>query len=117
MPDDLTVLPLTIDSDDPISRIVQIIIDTIDPDTIILFGSRATEKENPDSDYDICVLKSGIEERRKTSKLLYQALYEVGVPVELLVETPESFNTHKTNPHLIYRDIAKYGKILYEKSG
>ena len=100
-----------------ISQIIKIIIDVIDPDSIILFGSRARGNAHDDSDYDICVLKSGIQERRKIAKLLYRALYVVDVPVELLVETPELFNSYKTNPHLIYRDIAKFGKILYEKPG
>lgn len=117
MPPDLSALPLNDSSEDPLSRIIQIITDAIDPDTTILFGSRATGNENPDSDYDVCVLKSGIEERQKASKLLYRSLYEVGVPVELLVETPESFNIHKTNPHLIYRDICEHRKIIYEKPG
>ncbi|MFH0968010.1 MAG: nucleotidyltransferase domain-containing protein, partial [Methanobacteriota archaeon] len=94
-------------SDDPISRIFQNI--TV---TIILFNSRASGKENPDNDYDICIMKKGIEELRKASKLLYQALCDVGVPIEPLVETPESFNIHKTNPHLIYRDISDHGKII-----
>lgn len=100
-----------------ISQIIKIIIEAIDPDSIILFGSRAKGNAHDDSDYDICVLKSGIQERRKIAKLLYRLLYVVDVPVELLVETPELFNSYKTNPHLIYRDIAEYGKILYEKPG
>jgi len=49
--------------------------------------------------------------------MLYRSLYGVGVPVDILVETPDSFNTHKNNPHLIYREIAQFGKILYEKPG
>lgn len=103
--------------DSALSRIVRIIIETVDPDSIILFGSRATRNEVSKSDYDICVLKSGIRESRKTAKLLYHALYGVGVPVDLLVETPDSINLYKTNPHLVYRDIAQYGKVIYEKPG
>lgn len=101
--------------DSALSRIVRIIVEAVDPDSIILFGSRTTGNEEKESDYDICVLKSGIETRRKTARLLYRSLYGVGVPVDILVETPDSFNIFKTNPYLIYRDIAKYGKVLYEK--
>ncbi|MEW6181642.1 MAG: nucleotidyltransferase domain-containing protein [Bacillota bacterium] len=33
---------------------------TIDPDKIILFGSRSEGRQGPDSDYDLLVLKRGI---------------------------------------------------------
>jgi predicted nucleotidyltransferase len=101
--------------DTSLAKVVRIIIEAIDPDSIILFGSRAKDSHNNESDYDICVLKTGLKERRKTAKMLYRSLYGVGVPVDILVETPDSFNTHKNNPHLIYREIAQFGKVLYEK--
>jgi uncharacterized protein len=100
-----------------LSRIIRIIVDTADPDTIILFGSRATEHARNDSDYDLCIIKSGVLERRKLSMQLYQHLWDVGAPVDILVETPDSYNKNKTNPHLIYREIDRTGKILYEKPG
>lgn len=99
-----------------LSRIIRIIVDTVDPDTIILFGSRAEHVRN-DSDYDLCVIKTGVVERRKLSMLLYQKLWDVGAPVDILVETPDSYNKNKTNPHLIYQEIDRTGKILYEKPG
>lgn len=102
-------------ADPGLSRIIDIIVRTLDPDTIILFGSRARGDAREDSDFDICVLKNGISERRSIAKKLYRALYGVGVPVELIVDTPETFNTWKDNPHLIYREIARYGRVIYEK--
>lgn len=101
--------------DTSLSKIIRIIIEAVDPDSIILFGSRAKRSNSSESDYDICVLKAGIKERRKTAKLLYKSLYGVGVPVDILVETPDIFNANNNNPHLIYREIAQFGKVLYEK--
>jgi len=103
-------------TDSVLDRIIDIIVGLLDPDTIILFGSRARGTAREDSDFDICILKNSISDKRKTERSLYRALYSVGVPVELVVETPESFNEFKDNPHLIYREIARYGKIVYEKS-
>jgi predicted nucleotidyltransferase len=103
-------------NDSSLSRIIGIIIQTIDPDSIILFGFRATGTYRAESDYDICIVKTGIKERRKTAKLLYRALYGVGSALDILVKTPASFEINKMNPHLIYRDIARFGKIVYEKS-
>jgi len=104
-------------NDSVLSRIIRIIVETADPDSIILFGSKVTGTAQDDSDYDLCILKRGVSEKRKLSMQLYQQLWEVEAPVDILVETPDSFNMHKTNPHLIYREIARTGKVLYEKPG
>jgi predicted nucleotidyltransferase len=96
-------------------RIIDIIVKTFDPDTIILFGSRARGDAHENSDFDICVLKKGITGRRTIARTLYRALYGVGVPVELIVDTPDTLKKYKDNKHLIYCEISRYGKIIYEK--
>ncbi len=48
---------------------------------------------------------------------LYQLLWDTDAPVDILIETPDSFQKKKNNPHLIYREIAQSGKVLYEKPG
>ena len=103
------------ETDSALSRIIDVIVRTLDPETIILFGSRARGDAREDSDFDICVLKNGISERRPVARKLYRALYGVGAPVELIVDTPETFDRFKDNPHLIYREIARFGKVIYEK--
>ena len=46
---------------DPIlRRIVEVIVREIDPERMILFGSRARGDHKEDSDYDILVLKEGV---------------------------------------------------------
>ena len=104
-------------NDSVLSHIIRIIVEAVDPDSIILFGSRATETANDYSDYDICILKSDVQERRNLSMQLYQLLWDTDAPVDILIETPDSFQKKKNNPHLIYREIAQSGKILYEKPG
>ena len=99
----------------PLERAIEIIVKVADPDQIILFGSRARGDAKQDSDYDICVIKSGISQRRKLTQQIYQSLFGVGVPVEIIVETPDRFNALKDNPFLIYREIARYGRVIYEK--
>jgi hypothetical protein len=46
---------------------------------------------------------------------LYKSLYGIGVPVDIIVETPERFEELRENPFLIYRDIARNGRVVYEK--
>jgi uncharacterized protein len=94
---------------------VAVIVENFDPDKIILFGSRATGTANQDSDYDLCILKSGLEHKRKTAQEIYRALLVTDLPVDLIVETPQKFAVLKENPFLIYGSIAKNGEVLYEK--
>jgi hypothetical protein len=46
---------------------------------------------------------------------LYRDLYGVGVPVDVIVETPETYEELKDNPFMIYHDIARQGRVIYEK--
>jgi len=100
---------------EPLKEIIKRIVEEADPDKIILFGSRAKWDNKNWSDYDICVLKSDIVKRNDLEKRIYLKLFGVGVPVDIIVETPERFKELKVNKFLIYREIAKYGRTVYEK--
>jgi len=69
------------------SRIIDTIIRTLHLNTIIPFGSQARDDAREDSDFDICVSKTGISERSTTARTLYRSWYGVGAPVELIVDT------------------------------
>ena len=97
-----------------LAEIVQKVVEEAVPDKIILFGSRAKGEQAKDSDYDIFVLKSGVVHKRKLAQRIYLML-DVNVPVDVIVETPETFDELKDNPFLIYNEIAKYGQVVYEK--
>jgi len=100
---------------DPLDKAIEIIIRSVDPDKIILFGSRARGDHKKESDYDICVIKKGVSHRRKVAQQIYRFLYGIGVPVDIIVETPEKFEELKDNPFMIYKEISKSGKLVYEK--
>lgn len=98
-----------------LKKIIDIITRSADPDRIILFGSRSKGTQTLESDYDICVIKRGVKHRRELAMKLYRNLYGVGVPVDVIVETPETFDELRDNPFMIYHDIAHQGRIIYEK--
>ena len=60
---------------DPLEKAIEIIIRSVDPDKIILFGSRARGDHKKESDYDICVIKKGVSHRRKVAQQIYRFLY------------------------------------------
>ena len=98
-------------------HLVDILIREVEPDRIILFGSRARSDNEEQSDYDICILKTGVVHRRKLAKQIYRLLYDIDVPVDVIVETPERFNQLKDNRFLVYKEIARHGQVIYERPG
>ena len=101
--------------DSKLREIIKRIVDGSDPDKIILIGSRAKEKNKECSDYDICILKKDVTNRRKLAQKIYHELFGVGASVDVIVETPERFNALKNKWFLVYGEIAKTGSIMYEK--
>ena len=103
--------------DQNLRRIVDTIVTNFDPDKVVLFGSRARGNAGVDSDYDICILKRNVGHRRKLAQGVYRSLYGTGLAVDVIVESPELFDELKDTPGLIYREIARYGEILYDRDG
>jgi len=100
---------------DPLQIVIDIVVREINPDSIIPFCSRATCTAHGESDYDLCALKSGVTHRRKLAMRIYRQLYGIGVAVEVLVGSPERFKELKSNPFLVYHEIAAHGRVLCER--
>ncbi|MDP2857982.1 MAG: nucleotidyltransferase domain-containing protein [Bacillota bacterium] len=100
--------------DEVLDAVVQRIVKTVNPDRIILFGSRRTGGGKPESDYDLLVLKGGISNRRALAHQLYRTLIDVPAAVDVLVETPERVERHRHTPGLVYEEAAR-GLVVYER--
>ena len=96
-----------------IESLVQEIVEAIHPLKIILFGSYAQDKANPESDIDVLVVMPEGVHCRRTAQLLYRQIKGLGVPFDILVTTPGALEMHKDNIGLIYRTILKEGKEIY----
>jgi predicted nucleotidyltransferase len=106
-----------IEQDKELSRVIKIITRHISPQKIFLFGSRAINAADSKSDYDIFVIVENGEKTREIEKQLYylMAKESIGIAVDLLVETREKFERLKNNQYLIYNQVDKYGKTIYEQ--
>ena len=107
---------------DPIlHRIVEVIVREIDPDKIILFGSRARGDYKEGSDYDILVLKEGVrpEERRKLQARIRLKLLDAGIyryaDIDVVVQDPNRYEELSHKWYLIYYDIKKEGRVIYDR--
>jgi len=96
-----------------VESLVQSIVEAVHPLKIILFGSYAQDKANPDSDIDVLVVMPEGVHCRRTAQLLYRQIKGLGFPFDILVTTPGALEKHKDNIGLIYRTILKEGKEIY----
>ena len=100
--------------EETLKTIVGIIVEAADPDKIILFGSRSRAGWSDDSDYDILVVKRGVDHRRRLAQKLYRQLSHVPVSIDIVLETPERLARYRDTPGLIYAEALK-GRVLYER--
>jgi hypothetical protein len=53
--------------------------------------------------------------KRKLAKRIYRKLFGVCASVDVIIETPDKFNELKDKWFLVYSEIAKFGRVIYEK--
>lgn len=99
-------------------RVLQVmlgrLIAAFQPDRIYLFGSKAREDSNADSDYDLMVVVSDdapYEKRR--SRLAYQVLRGTRAAADVLVWTKTAFDKRLHIPSSLPSIIKREGKLLY----
>ena len=98
-----------------IEEMVQRIVERFHPEKIILFGSHARGTAGPDSDVDLLVIMPVQGSRRRKATEIDLSLSDRGIPLDLLVVTPEQFNRDRDMIGTIIRPAAHEGKILYER--
>ena len=99
-----------------INYIVEKIVQEIQPEKIILFGSYARGDFNRDSDIDLFIIKDGKESSRMMRRKVDGLLWGRRFPMDIIVRKPEEvkWNFRAKNPFYIYH-IFKDGKVVYEK--
>ena len=98
---------------DLLDRLVRRIVDLVQPEKIILFGSAARGEMKPGSDIDLLVVVPQGVHRRKTAQLLYRRIKGLMVPFNIFVATQEDLDKHKDNIGLIYRVVLQEGREIY----
>ena len=104
--------------DNYIEQVKDIIVSQVNPDQIILFGSRARDEYREDSDYDFLVLKKGLVESKETTQNLRKILYKSGFrePMDIIVMNREKYLNLVNVVGYVYKVIKREGKVIYEQS-
>lgn len=98
-----------------IKEIVRRIVESVQPEKIILFGSYAYGKPQHSSDIDILVVMKSDLPRYKRSVPIYRALAGLLIPKDVLVYTPDEIEAWKDVPQAFITTILKKGKTIYEE--
>jgi predicted nucleotidyltransferase len=102
-------------SEAALREVVRRLVAELDPDRIILFGSRARGDHRPDSDLDLLLVKDSTEPRHRRVVRAYRALRGLGIPKDILWYTPQEVaDWAGVVNHVICRALED-GRILYEK--
>jgi predicted nucleotidyltransferase len=103
-----------------ILEMVDTIVREADPDTVILFGSRARGDARVDSDVDLLIVErepfSSRRSRRQETARLYLALRKLAVPKDLLLYSREEFERLKDSAHHIVGRAQREGRVLHERT-
>ncbi len=95
------------------------IVRVADPIKVILLGSRARGTERADSDIDLLVVAerptNKLWNRRKAIGNMYRSITSFGVPVDILLFTPDEISRwQNAKNHIVHKALTE-GSVLYER--
>lgn len=99
-----------------IQAMVRRIVEFVQPERVILFGSYASGVPGPDSDVDLLVVLRDGGPKRPTVVALYRLLAGMGLPKDIVVATQEDIERFKDVPGTIIWAALRQGKVLHERS-
>lgn len=95
---------------------IEVIVNKVDPEKIILFGSYVEDNYTEDSDVDLLVIMNTTlptaERQRSISRFLYPRL----APLDIIVKTPREIELAKTRVEPFIHAILEEGIVLYARS-
>jgi predicted nucleotidyltransferase len=104
-----------IKEDTNIQRIKELIVKSVHPQEIYLFGSRARGQNRADSDYDFLILsKEEVNEREITRKVNLSLLQnKIDVETDIISTSLSKWNANKEKNGWIYKEIEAEGLKIY----
>jgi predicted nucleotidyltransferase len=107
-------------TDQTLDEIVRVIVREVDPQSIILFGSRARGDARPDSDVDLLIVRDRDtlprQPRYMVTGRLYNLLSHVRVSKDILIYTTEEVEGWKDCKNHVIAHALREGQTLYERA-
>jgi len=103
---------------DSIMNVAGSIVEAVDPQKIILFGSFAKGTDTSNSDYDLCVINDDIDfdDFDNQYYAIRNAIRKItDKPVNLIIKTKQKFDRNKNCRAYVDYYIDKEGVTIYER--
>ena len=97
-----------------VDKVVNTIVDELQPKMIIIFGSVASHTAKTDSDIDILIVMETDAPRFYRSIPVDLCLREFTVDKDIHVVTPDEFEAKKDDEYSFISEIVKTGYVAYE---
>lgn len=102
-------------TDAKVNAVVRRLIDVAEPEQIYLFGSYVRGETTRDSDLDVLVLVSdNVSNTFAESERLRDAVGDIEMPMDVLVERVGRFEELKNQVGLIFREVAVHGRVVFD---
>lgn len=98
-----------------INSIVERLVENLDIEKIILFGSYVTGSPTKDSDIDLLVIANIKEKGLKRYAMISELLEPRKIPMDIIVKTPVEIKKRTKFFDPFIRNIFRRGRVLYEK--
>ena len=102
-----------------LARMVQVIVDEVDPEQVILFGSHARGDAGTDSDVDLIVVEAEPfgpgRDRRAEAVRLWRALAGFRVSKDILVYSHDEVDYWRDSLNNVLARALREGRVLYER--
>lgn len=100
--------------DATLSRIVDTIVEALDPEQILLFGSRARGDATAQSDYDICVIATSDRPYHERNMQVRALFPHRDFSMDAFVLTPEEYEAQRQVVNTLGFYVDRDGEVLYE---
>jgi uncharacterized protein len=95
---------------------IQKIVQELNPEKIILFGSYAYGTPNPHSDVDLLVIMKTKAPHKERSWAVSRLLLPRPFPVDILVRTPSEIEEALAKGDFFLKEILARGRVLYDRN-
>ena len=96
-----------------INQAVALLVEAARPERIVLFGSCARGDAREDSDLDLLVIESQVEDRAREMVRLRRALRSLRIPVDILVYSSQEVQHWSEQPGTALFWAMRKGKVLF----
>ncbi len=97
-----------------VDEIVDIIAKEFSPEKIIVFGSVARHEAQDGSDLDLLIVMDTDAPKRKRSSPIYLRLFDLCIEMDLIVVTPEEFESKSRDEYSFINEIVNTGVVAFE---